>query len=107
MAPTPSPAEQSEHRVLAFRRGNRDKAGDAAPRPPVSDLAGYMREPGESPDDYRQRMIVNGLAFLFVLALIGAGLWLADTMTNVRKDQDCVLSGRRDCAPINVSAHRW
>jgi len=106
MASTPSPAEPSEHRVLPFRRGGREKDSNAASRPPIPDFAKYMREPGEDPDDYRQRMIVNGLAFLFILVLIGAGLWLADTMADLRRNQDCVLSGRHDCAPLNVSGPR-
>jgi len=52
-------------------------------------------------------MVVNVLAFLFVAALIGAGLWLANTMAAMRKNQDCVLSGRRGCAPIEVPKERW
>jgi hypothetical protein len=50
---------------------------------------------------------VNAAAFLFVIALIGAGLWLANTMTQMRKNQDCVLSGRRGCTPIEVTGDRW
>jgi hypothetical protein len=43
------------------------------------------------------------LAFTIVLAL--AGVWLAIQIADLRKNQDCVLSGRRDCAPIDVNAH--
>jgi hypothetical protein len=68
-------------------------------------MAEYAR--GEDPDDYRHRMIVNLAAFIFVIGLIGAGLWLADTMAAMRKNQDCVLSGRRDCTPIEVPKDRW
>jgi hypothetical protein len=52
-------------------------------------------------------MVVNLVAFVFVVALIGAGLWLADTMARMRHDQDCVLSGRRGCSPVEVSKDRW
>jgi hypothetical protein len=52
-------------------------------------------------------MMVNIAAFLFVIGLIGAGIWLADTMARMRKDQDCVLSGRRGCTPVEVSKDRW
>jgi hypothetical protein len=31
----------------------------------------------------------------------------ADTMAAMRKNQDCVLSGRRGCAPIEVTKDRW
>jgi hypothetical protein len=52
-------------------------------------------------------MIVNVAAFAVVAALIGAGLWLADTMATMRKNQDCVLSGRRGCTPVEVTKERW
>ncbi|NTV97267.1 MAG: hypothetical protein HGA75_17950, partial [Thiobacillus sp.] len=41
---------------------------------------------GENPDDYRHRMVVNVVAFVFVIGLIAAGLWLADTMAAMRKN---------------------
>jgi hypothetical protein len=47
------------------------------------------------------------VAFVFVAALIAAGLWLADTMAEMRKNQDCVLSGRRNCAPIEINKDHW
>ena len=94
-------SSDSDRRVVNFHRGR-----PAQPPPaPVEDLAKYER--AERPDDYRHRMIVNVVAFLFVVGLIGAGLWLADTMARMRKDQDCVLSGRRGCTPIEVSKDRW
>jgi hypothetical protein len=34
--------------------------------------------------------------------LIVAGVWIADVMAKMRKDQDCVLSGRRGCTPVDV-----
>jgi hypothetical protein len=96
----------SERRVVKFRRGRANARLPAAGPPPVDDLAKYERG-GEDADDYRHRMIVNAAAFLFVLALIGAGLWLADTMAKMRRNQDCVLSGRRGCTPVEVSKERW
>lgn len=73
---------------------------------PVEDLAKYERDDG--PDDYRHRMLVNLAAFIFVAGLIVAGLWLAETMARMRKDQDCVLSGRRGCSPVEVTPQsRW
>lgn len=71
----------------------------------MEDLTKYERD-GTS-DDYRHRMIVNAIAFVFVIGLIAAGLWLADTMAAMRKNQDCVLSGRRGCTPVEVTKDRW
>ncbi len=85
---------------MNFRRG---RAGLS--RAPVEDLTKYERDEGA--DDYRHRMVMNAVAFVFVAALIAAGLWLADTMAEMRKNQDCVLSGRRNCAPIEINKDHW
>lgn len=100
-----SSSPDSGPRVVSFRRGRAGARTPATAPPPVDDLAKY--EHAADGDDYRHRMIVNAAAFLFVIALIGAGLWLANTMTQMRKNQDCVLSGRRGCTPIEVTGDRW
>jgi|SRR6478672_6942240 hypothetical protein len=94
---------EDEPRVVNFR--SRTAATRPPETPPVKDLAKYER--GEDPDDYRHRMIVNVAAFLAIVALIGVGIWLADTMAAMRKNQDCVLSGRRGCSPVEVTKERW
>lgn len=97
----------SDHgsRVIGFRR-RQPVVSSHAPSPPVVEgLTKY--EQGESPDDYRHRMTVNVIAFVFVIGLIAAGLWLADTMAAMRKNQDCVLSGRRGCTPVEITKDRW
>jgi hypothetical protein len=98
-----APAEES--RVVNFPRRGGSAAGPGRAQPPVEDLSKYER--GEEIDDYRHRMLVNVAALVLVAALIGAGLWLADTMASMRRDQDCVLSGRRGCAPVEVHSNRW
>ena len=100
----PSSAE-NERRVVNFRRGRAGARPPVEPAAPVEDLSKYARSEGA--DEYRHRMMVNIAAFLFVIGLIGAGIWLADTMARMRKDQDCVLSGRRGCTPVEVSKDRW
>lgn len=101
MDPKDSPSSD-DTRVVDFRRG---RPGARPPAPPIENLGKY--EGGDEPDDYRHRMIVNAVAFVFVIALIGGGLWLADTMAKMRKNQDCVLSGRRGCTPVEVTKDRW
>ena len=96
-------SSEDDSRVINFR--SRAPATRSPAAPPVEDLAKYER--GEAPDDYRHRMIVNVAAFLAVVALIGVGIWLADTMAAMRKNQDCVLSGRRGCSPVEVTKGRW
>ena len=89
-------------RVVKFPR--RLGGAPTAARPPVNDLSKYER--GREPDDYRHRMLVNAAAFLFVLGLIGAGLWLADTMADLRRNQDCALAGHRNCLQVELGKGR-
>lgn len=98
-----SPPSEDESRVVSFHR---ERPVARPPGPPVADLTQYERSPDE-PDDYRHRMIVNAAAFVFVVALICGAIWLADTMARMRQDQDCVLSGRRGCTPVEVRTDRW
>jgi hypothetical protein len=42
------------------------------------------------------------LAFTFCVVLVVIGVWLANTIAEMRRNQDCVLSGRRNCAQVNV-----
>jgi hypothetical protein len=98
---TPPPSDP-KGRILQFRqRGSLFKRN--APQPsPVDDLAKYESAGPDAGDDYRHRMAMNGLAALVIVVLIGVGLWIADTMAEMRKNQDCVLMGRRACAPVDA-----
>ena len=99
-------AQDPEHQVLPFRPRN------ARPQPPMRStqdgtssflvtLAKY--EGGEGEDNYRHRMIVNVAGLLVTVALSIAGAWLVVQIADLRKNQDCVLSGRRNCTPIDAS----
>jgi hypothetical protein len=100
---------EEEHRVLKFRprtlahppgrRGDQDHPADARQEP--NDLSRYERDRSE-PDDFRQRMLANVAAFAFTVALTAIGIWLAMSIADLRKTQDCVLMGRRDCARIST-----
>src|SRR5260221_14092149 len=71
-----SSSPDSDHLGVSFRRGV------ARPLPPatvpVEDPAKYERD--EESDDYEHPMIGNIMAFIFVVALIRPGVWLADTI---------------------------
>jgi hypothetical protein len=110
VTPDRSKATDEDHRVIPFRpRGATPNAGqgwrwpphDSKPAvPPVQGLAKY--EGGEIDDNYRHRMVVNFAALAFTVALASAGIWLAIQIAEMRKNQDCYLSGRRNCTPIDV-----
>ncbi|HEY4140780.1 MAG TPA: hypothetical protein VGM57_05160 [Pseudolabrys sp.] len=91
-----------EGRVVSFRSGR--PVSLPPTEPPVEGLAKYQGK--ESPEDYHDRMIVNIAAFIFLLALVGGGFWLADTMAQMRKNEDCAASGRRNCIPIEFNHQR-
>ena len=93
-----------EPRVVRFR----PRRGGGPPETVASDgvgdgsedrLAAFSRAQ-EQPGEYRHRMAVNAAAGLFVLVLIGVALWLANSIADMRRNQDCVLSGRRGCTPV-------
>ena len=80
------------------------RAGSPAPpdaEPEPNDLSRYEQERHE-PDDFRRRMLANIAAFAFTVALTAVGIWLAVSIADLRKTQDCVLMGRRDCARLAV-----
>jgi hypothetical protein len=112
---TQRPIQQDdEHVVLKFRprtsahppnrhddpapARTRREANDA--RPEANDLSRYER-PRDEPDDFRHRMLANIAALAFTIALTAIGIWLAVSIAELRRTQDCVLMGRRDCARIS------
>jgi hypothetical protein len=105
-------ASEEEHRVLEFRPRtsarpsgqrrdlNEEAQQKGAPQEP-NDLSRYEQDRDE-PDDFRHRMLANVAAFAFTIALTAIGIWLAMSIADMRKTQDCVLMGRRDCARIST-----
>jgi len=113
-------ATEEEHQVLQFRprnaphsmqspvfRGNAVVTPfhhDSAPEPAALsrlDLSRYETA-REEPDDFRQRMLANIAAFAFTIALTAVAIWLAMSIADLRRTQDCVLMGRRDCVRIST-----
>jgi hypothetical protein len=97
--------DDDEHRVLRFVPRTSTTLPNHPTVPasgtalkPAGDMSRYQ-QPTE-PDDFRHRMLANAAAFAFTALLVGAGIWLAVTIADLRKTQDCVLMGRRDCAKI-------
>lgn len=96
--------DDDEHRVVRFV----PRSSATPPHRPAADpglAGGDLRPPGEAldePDDFRHRMLANAAALAVTALLVGAGIWLAVTIADLRKTQDCVLMGRRDCARIAI-----
>jgi hypothetical protein len=77
-------ASKEEHRVLQFR-----------PRT-------FAHPPGQRGGPDNHRMLANIAAFAFTVALTAIGIWLAMSIADMRRTQDCVLMGRRDCVRITT-----
>ena len=109
MLDRPAPPDD-KGRVIQFRPRGVPRWRWPAPRhfgatePADAGLAKYEREEGE--DDYRHRMKMNVLGLLVTILLVISGIWIADTIAEMRKLQDCFLMGGRNCAPIAVPPAR-
>jgi hypothetical protein len=99
--------------VLRFRRHpGQSRLGGAKVPPsapaaePDDDLTRYEYD-GDEPADDRHRMLMNVIAVAIVTLLVGTGVWIADTITDMAKDQDCVMQGRANCVQIEAPpSHR-
>jgi hypothetical protein len=94
-------SSEPEGQILQFRPRGGSLFVHHAPPPPVPDLKKFESTP-EEPGEYRHRMLMNALALGFTLLLVAGGIWIADFMTTMRNNQDCVLIGRPGCTPVNV-----
>jgi hypothetical protein len=99
---------ETDGRVLKFRPRTlaqppaavRDSRTDDDANTGAGDARAYRRDRVQ-PDDYRHRMATNVAAILFTALLTCIGIWLAVKLADLRKAQDCVLMGRRDCAHVS------
>ena len=98
----PKPSETG--RVILFRPR---QAGSRQPGPlqPPKRAIGFREPRSAREDDDRHRRLIHVLGLAFCLILAVAGVWLANEFTEMKRVQDCVLSGRSGCIPLNVAAH--
>ena len=45
---------------------------------------------------------MNLIALAILILLVGLGVWIADTISDLQREQDCLMQGRSNCAPIEV-----
>ena len=91
-------------RVVQFprRRMIKPHASASPENVPADAIAGYEQDRDEAVDD-RHRMLMNFIAITIVTLLIGAGVWIADTIGDMERDLNCVIQGRANCAPIEAA----
>ncbi len=105
--PDQSVPSKDNGRVIRFRPRGASASGwrwpAQRPRPgdtPVADLTKYESTKGE--DDYRHRMTMNALALVATTILVVVGVWLAVSIADMRKKQDCYLQGGRNCNQLAI-----
>ena len=69
----------------------------------IDDLARYEQD---APIDYRQRTLMNVIAMAIVTLLVAAGVWIADTIAVMERDEDCLMQGRSVAAIELPISHR-
>jgi hypothetical protein len=66
--------------------------------------ADKFEKPQTPEDEARDRRAANIFLLVAAIILVGIGVWLANAMVDARKADDCMSSGRRNCAPIETPA---
>jgi len=92
--------------ILKFepRRPAKPTLASTTPQPVEDDLDDFARfeQEHDEPIDYRHRMIMNLIALAILISLVGLGVWIADAISDLQREQDCLMQGRSNCAPIEV-----
>ncbi len=60
--------------------------------------------PKRDPEEERRRIRTNVAALILAAVLVLVGWFLVDKLGQSARMQDCLMSGRSNCAPINVPA---
>jgi hypothetical protein len=61
-----------------------------------------LEKPPTPEEEARDRRAANVFLLVAGLVLVGIGVWLANAMVDARRADECMSSGRRNCAPIEV-----
>jgi hypothetical protein len=98
MSMEPQKDEPPPERTAQILRFERKKKAEpkAAAQSPLAGLGKFAKT--NQPDDFAHRQKTNAAAVLVLMLLVVGGVWLAIKLSELRKSQDCVMAGRRDCA---------
>jgi len=61
-------------------------------------------DPDDRPPTEEERRRTNLIMLCVAAAVVVIGVWLVNWMVDQRKLQECLESGRRNCAPIEAPA---
>ena len=73
--------------------------------PPRQDAPRHRPEPPEAPPESEEDppSPFGVVPVIILLVLVAAGLFVAFRLKDVSTLQDCVMSGRKNCAPVDTS----
>jgi hypothetical protein len=77
---------------------------EPSPRPPEDRDAVEPAGPPQRVGDDERANPFNPFALVVLLVLVVGGLWLVFRLKDMGAVQDCVWSGRRNCAPVEPEA---
>ena len=72
--------------------------------PPSGKLMNHRSQDGDDEADQRRSAALIGL--IIILALAIAGVWLVRELREKSQLEDCLMSGRTNCAPIEAPSRR-
>lgn len=85
----PADPQRRNENVVAFRK-----------RPPQAERPTIMPDP-DSEDD-KSRVRSNVAALIFAALLVVVGLYLVRVLAEKSRLEDCLMSGRNNCLPIEA-----
>jgi hypothetical protein len=77
---------------------------DTNPHASPSTVAPERRGGEDQADERPARGRAQVVVIILTVVLVVAGIWLAHVLADMRKVQDCLLSGRSNCAPLDVNS---
>jgi hypothetical protein len=79
---------RKDDKIVAFKEKQAEARRAAMPKP--------------DPDEERRRTRTNIAALILAAVLVGVGWFLVHQLGQSARMQDCLMSGRTNCAPIDV-----
>jgi hypothetical protein len=89
-------------RMWSVARGRAPKL--SWPDQSVGEPMNHRSEDGDDEGDQRRSAALIGL--IIILALAIAGVWLVRELREKSQLEDCLMSGRTNCAPIEAPSRR-
>jgi hypothetical protein len=80
--------QRKDEKIVAFKEKQAQARRAAMPKP--------------DPDEERRRSRTNVAALILAAVLVGVGWFLVHQLGQSAHMQDCLMSGRTNCAPIDV-----